>query len=314
MADTNQTRTAFVEETAFGTTPSSNLQLLRTTGGTLTPRRTTVTSDEIRDDLRSGEPVRTSEWAEGDVNVEWSYGTLDDILEGVLMNAWASNVLIDGTTEKSYTFEEQIVDPTFSPDQYMIYKGCRIASLSMSLALESIVTGSFSVMGATPSNAQASAGTGNTDPNSNSPFNTVDMVTTLTEGAQGGSEASLSRIVGVDLTLTRALRTKMEIGALNPFDIGVGRLSLTGSVQQYFEDDSLVSPWFNYTERGLTLVLDDGAGTGNSITIEIPRLKYVGDLQIDKPGPDDDVLVTANFEAWGNVDDTEAIKFTRSAA
>lgn len=316
MADSNQTRLGYVEETTFGTTPSSNLQLLRRTGGAISPRRTTVTSEEIRSDLRAGQPVRTSEWFEGDVNVEWSYGTLDDILEGVCMDSWTTNVLTDGTTEKSYTFEDQIVDSSFSPNQYMVYKGGRIANLSMSLATEAIVSGSFSVMGTTPSIAQSSAGTGNTTETTTGPFNTVDMVTTLTEGPVSGTESDLTRVVGVDLNLQRALRKKMEIGALNPFDIGIGRLMVTGSIQVYFENDTLMDAWFGYTDRSLTLTLDDNGSTGggNQLQIVIPKFKLVGDPAVDIPGPDSDVLATFNFEAYADADDSYLIQFTRTAA
>lgn len=302
--DSNLTNLGYVEETAFGTTPSANLQLLRRTGGSISPRTGTTRSGEIRSDLRPGQPVRTSQMAQGDIQLEWSSGTLDDILEGMLLEAWSSNVLIDGTTKKSYTFEEQFVDPSISPSQYLIYRGCRIGSLSMSLALEAIVTGSFGVMAATPSIAQASAGQGNTTETTTEPFNTVDMVTTLQE-----ESADLGKVVGVDLQFDRSLRTKMEIGSLNPFDIGVGRLLVTGQIQQYFEDDVLMDAFLAFNERNLEVTLDDGT---NTLTIEIPKLRYVGEADVSNPGPDGDRIVAVNFEAYADADDPHLIRITRS--
>lgn len=303
--DSNLTNLGYVEETAFGTTPAANLQLLRRTGGSISPRQGTTRSEEIRSDLRPGQPVRTSQMAQGDIQVEWSSGTLDDILEGMLLEAWLSNVLVDGTTKKSYTFEEQFVDPSISPSQYMIYKGCRIGSLSMSFALESIVTGSFGIMAATPSIAQASAGAGNSSETTTEPFNTVDMVTTLQE-----ESADLGKVVGVDINLDRSLRAKQEIGSLNPFDIGVGRLLITGQIQQYFESDVLMDAYLAFQERNLEITLTDGAS--NTLTIEIPKLKYTGDANIGNPGPDGDRIVTMNFEAYGLSTDAHQIRFTRS--
>lgn len=316
MSDTNFSSIGYVEETTFGTTPSANLQLLRNTGGNINPQRDTVTSGEIRSDLRSGEPVRTAEWSEGSVDVEWSYGTLDDLLEGMLFEAWASNVLVDGTTEKSYTFETQFEDPSISPDQFIIHKGCRLSQISMSLALGSIVTGSFGVLGATPSIAQASAGTGDTSETTTSPYNTVDMVTTLNEAGATETEAAIGSIVGVDLSLDRDLRRQHEIGSLNPVDIGTGRLLVTGSIQQYFEDDQLLDAWFAFGDRQLTIVLDDNGSTGggNQLQIEIPKMRYVGEPAIDRPGPDSDAIVTVNFEAYADVGDAALIRFTRTAA
>lgn len=313
MADSNFTNLGVVEEVTFGTTPASALQLLRRTGGNITPRRSTTTSDEIRSDLRAGKPVRTSQWCEGDVNVEWSYGSFGLIQQGLLMEDYASNVLVDGTTEKSFTFEDQIVDDGISPNQYMIYKGCRIAGLTLSCATESIVTGSFGVMGATPSIAQASAGTGAaTAATTTEVWNCVDMVTGIEEAASGSTAASLSKVQGVDLSIQRALRTKMEIGNLNPFDIGVGRLMVTGTITQYFEDDRLMDAWFAFTDRLLNLEFTDSAG--NVLLIEIPKIKLVGDAAVDIPGPDSDVMATYNFEAYADVGDTALIRFTRTPA
>ncbi len=302
--DSNLTNFGYVEETTFGTTPSANLQLLRRTGGSLAPNQNTVRSREIRSDLRAGKPVRTSQMGGGRVDVEWSASTLDDILEGMMMEAWASNVLVDGTTKKSYTFEEQFVDAAISPSQYMIYKGSRIGSLSLRLALESIAEGSFNVMAATPSIAQASAGTGTTTETTTEPFNTTSMVTTLNENS-----SSISKIVGVDINLDRNLRAKGQIGSLNPFDIGVGRLLVTGRIQQYFEDDTLMDAYFAFSDRALDITLDDGT---NSLAINIPKIRYVGEAQISNPGPDSDRIVSMNFEAYADAGDSHVIRFTRS--
>lgn len=315
MSDSNYTDLGYVEETTFGTTPAANLQILRRTGGTINPGRRTTRSEEIRSDLRAGEPVLTADMAEGSVNVEWSYGTLDDLLEGMLMEAWSSNVLVDGTTKKSYTFEQQVEDPSISPSQYMIFKGCRIADLSLSLATESIVNGSFSVMGATPSIAQASAGAGDTAATTTSPYNTVDMVTVLNEGDASTTESALSNVVGVDINLTRDLREIRAIGDVNPTDIGVGRLIVTGSIQQYFQDATLADAFFAYGERQFRAVLDDNGDTGggNQLEIDIPKMKYTG-MTLDIPGPDSDVIATFDFEAFADVGDSAVIQFTRTAA
>lgn len=307
--DSNATRLGYVEETVFGTTPSANLQILRRTGGNFRPSQTTITSQEIRTDYRGGTPVRTSQMAQGEINVEWSYGTLDDLLEGMLMSAWSSNVLVDGTTKKSYTFEEQFVDGAISPSQYMIYKGCRIASMSMSLALESMVTGSFSVMGATPSIAQASVGAGNTAATSTSPFNCVDMVSSLTEGSASGSATAISKITGIDIQIDRSIRPKRELGSLNPFDMGVGRLLVTGTVQQYFENDTLMDAYFAFGDRQINITLDDGT---SQLLVQIPKLKYVGDADIGNPGPDGDRIVSIPFEAYATAADSALIRFTRT--
>lgn len=305
--DSNLTNLGYVEEVTPGTTPSANLQLLRRTGGSIRPTQSTITSAEIRSDLRAGPPVRTSQMAQGDIQLEWSYGTLDDILEGMLFDDWTTDVLVDGTTKKTFTFEEQFVDPAISPSQYLINRRSMISSLRMSLALDSIVNGSFGVVAAAPSIAQASAGTGNTSPTTTEPFNCVDMVTTLDE-----ESAPLGKVTGVELNLSRSIRPKREIGSLQPFDLGAGRLLVGGSITQYFEDDVLMDAHLGFLERNLTIQLTDSAG--NDLLIEIPRLKYVGDAGVENPGVDSDRMVTVNFEAFADADDAALIRFTRTPA
>lgn len=305
--DTNYSSIGYVEETTFGTTPSAALQLLRTTGGGFTPTQNTIVSQEIRADLRAGKPVRTSQLANASINVEWSYNTLHDVLEGMLMEDWDSTVLEDGTTKKSYTFEEQYEDPEISPSQYMIYKGCRIAGVSMSMGIGAIVSGTLQVMSATPSIAQASAGTGDTAETTTGSWNTVDMVDTLNENA-----VALSRVVSVNLNITRSIREKMQFGSINPFDLGTGRLIVNGSIQYHFENDVIADAWFAFGDRSLTVNFIDEAT--NEFLIEIPKMKYVGDYNIERPGVDTDVLATANFEAYATATDDALIRFTETAA
>lgn len=314
MASSNLSQLAFVEETVFGTTPAAALQILRMTGGQITPTQNTIISQEIRADLRAGRPVRTSQIANGEINVEWSASTLDNILEGMLFNDWATgsgvDTLVDGTTQKSFTFEDQILD--LSPTVFRPYRGCRISSLNLSAALESIVTGSFGLMGAIPAApVGTTTGTGTAlAATGTEPWNTVEMVETLTEAASGGAGVALSRVIGLDINMTREIRPKMEFGNINAFDLGVSRLIVNGSVQLHFETSTQLTAWQNFTDRSLTIEFQDLAT--NSLTIEIPKLKYTGDAEVSQPGVDNDRILTLNFEAYALAADPALIRFTRS--
>ena len=99
---------------------------------------------------------------------------------------------------------------------------------------------------------------------------------------------------------------------LNPFDLGVGRCMVTGSITQHFEDDTLMDAYFAFGDRDLSLTFQDTPG--NTMLVEIPNMKYVGTAQIDKPGPDSDVLVTMDFQAYADIGADALIRFTRTAA
>lgn len=302
MSDSNLTTLGFVEEVTFGTTPASALQLLRRTGGGLTFNKPFVVSDEIRADLRAGQPVQTGLTAQGSVNVEWSYGTLDTLLEGMLFEAWATNVLHDGTTAKSYTFVDRF--PSLTPAQYLAYKASRINEITMELALGAIVKGSVGIMSASPSITQTQPGSGTTAETTTKPFNCVNMVTGLK-----WNSSPLSRVTGVSLTMSRALRFQQQVGTLAPWGIGYGRLLVKGSITQYFVSDYLMDAYFADTQAPLEFTLDDG---DSQIKVELPQIKFMGDLNVENPGPDDDRLATCNFEAWADVGDEALIKFTRT--
>jgi hypothetical protein len=310
MADSNLSQLGFVAESVFGTTPASPLQILRTTGGTITPTQNTIVSEEIRADLRAGRPVRTSQMAQGDISVEWSYGTLDGVLEGVLMNDWDSesdrDILVDGVLKKSFTFEDQILD--LSPAVYRTFKGSRIASLSIDLAIDSIVSGSFGVMSAIPVVGSSSAATGAAiAATTTGPWNTVDMIEALDE--QG---SPLTRVIGLTINMDRSLREKREFGNINPWDIGVGRLLVTGQIQLHFTTSAQLTAWQNFSDRSLEVEFQDE--DGNEMWIEIPKLKYVGEAEVSQPGVDEDRILTLNWEAYANATDEALIKFTRIPA
>lgn len=305
--DSNLTDLAYVEETTFGTTPAASLQIMRTTGHSFPISQNTVSSEEVRSDLRGGKPVRTSQTAQGTANVEWSYGTLDDILEGMLMEAWAANVLVDGTTKKSYTFVDRFIDADISPSQYLIYKGSRIGSLSMSMAVGAIVKGSFGIQAAIPSLAQTQPGSGSTDATTTGPWNCVDMVTALQE-----ESASITKVVGVDLNMQRGLRFKQGIGSLPAFDIGVGKLVITGTIQQYFEDATLMDAFLAFGDRTIDITFTDEAT--NAFAIHIPKVKYTGQAEVTHEGVDGDRYVRVPFEAYANAGDPALIQFTRTPA
>lgn len=87
MTDTNRVSLAYVKEVTWGTNPGGTLQKLRFTGESLRQATRTTTSTEIRDDRRTVDVLRTGVNAEGDVNIELSGLSYDDLWEGVLQSA-----------------------------------------------------------------------------------------------------------------------------------------------------------------------------------------------------------------------------------
>lgn len=87
-ADTSQSIVRYVEETSWGSTPSSALTELRFTGESLKFNISTVQSEEIRDDRQITDLITTKQEAGGGINGEFSYQAYDAFLEGAMYNDW----------------------------------------------------------------------------------------------------------------------------------------------------------------------------------------------------------------------------------
>ena len=108
MTDTNRVSLYLLEETTWGTTPSSGAwETLRFTGESLTLNVDTANSAEIRSDRNIEDIIRTGENVSGDINFEFSHETFDSLLEGLMMSSFSSNALVNGTTLKSYSIEKK---------------------------------------------------------------------------------------------------------------------------------------------------------------------------------------------------------------
>lgn len=97
-ADANRVAFKYVKEVTFGTTPASALKLLRYNSHNIGMKANFVSSNEIRSDRQRSDTILTSKTSDGDVNLEWSYASPDDLIEGALQSTWSSALTLTGTT------------------------------------------------------------------------------------------------------------------------------------------------------------------------------------------------------------------------
>lgn len=86
----------------WGVTPASGTSReVRLTSSSLVPEKTTVVSNELRADRMVSDVVEVAAMSGGELNVEFSAGSLDDFLEAFLLGAWTRPMTFDqfkGTT------------------------------------------------------------------------------------------------------------------------------------------------------------------------------------------------------------------------
>lgn len=93
IANGSQHSLAYVVESAFGTTPTSPSFLpLRHTGTTLGLSKGAIESAELRNDRQVKDFRHGNKSVAGDVNVEMSYGSHDDLMQAVLEGTWTTAI------------------------------------------------------------------------------------------------------------------------------------------------------------------------------------------------------------------------------
>jgi len=255
---------AYVAETEFGVTPATPVFIpFRNTGTTLETSKTSLVSEEMRADRQITDFRGGNKQIGGDVSMELSATSFDDMLEAVLGGTWTTDILKTGTTKRSFTLERKFSDIT----RYIRYTGCVPSALSLSVQPDAMVTGSFSFVGKGQTAAQTIV-TGATydTATTTSPFDSFSG--TISEG---GSPIAI--VTGIDLSLDNGAEASFVIGSDTTPCITLDRSNLTGTLTAQFEDEVLLNKFIDETESSLEFTLTDGT---NSQTWLLPRIKYTG--------------------------------------
>ena len=307
FADSSSTRLAYIPEATFGTTPTSPVfQILRYTGEQLRYQKNSIISDEIREDRNIADLIQVGRMVNGTFDFELSYGTFDDLLEGVFFNDWAADVLINSNVKKGFTFEKKFEQG--ATDSYLRYRGCVIGGMSLDLSSQKIATGQFSIMGLGGSvTAAILSGATYTAANTNPVMNTSSHFASLS--ISGVSPAP--RIKGLTIQIENNLREQAEVGNIDLAGIAAGRFNVSGTMDAYFESIALYEAILDHDTISLEFTV--GVDTGEKYTFELPSIKIKSGDPF-APGNDTDVMIPIEFQAIYDAGETTSIKVTRAVA
>jgi len=292
---------AYVVESTFGTTPSTPVFTpIRHTGTTIGLSKDSIESEELREDRQIANYRHGNKSVSGDINFELSYGSFDDILEAVLCGTWNTDVLKAGTTRRSYTIERHHQDI----GKYLRSTGCNFNTMSLSVAPNSMVTGSFGVIGKDFSVASVAVtgATYNTE-SVTAPFDSFSG--SITEGG-----SSIAVVTSLELNIENGMEALYVIGSSDTLQPSIGKSMVNGSITAYFEDSTLIDKFINETSSSLSFTLTDAAG--NDYLFELPNVKYnSGNPEVGGAGA---VTVSLDFVALYDSGDASQIVITRTAA
>lgn len=92
MADGSRHSLRYVPEVTPGVTPANpTFKIVRHTGTTLGLSKETLQSEELRDDRQIADFRHGARQTGGDISIELSYGSYDDILEALLGGTWGTS-------------------------------------------------------------------------------------------------------------------------------------------------------------------------------------------------------------------------------
>lgn len=218
------------------------------------------------------------------------------------------NYIRNGVTKKSYTLQKAFTD--LATPELWNFTGARVSTWGIELGTGSILTTSFSMLAKDAQMVETQfSGATVSAANTNTVMNAVNNVAAISFDGDPGS--STLYFNSLSLTLDNSLRGQEAIGTLGYIGIEGGRLSVTGSIELYFENSAVYDKFRAASAFALSFLAQDAEG--NVYVVTVPRAKYTS-MEIVSGGLDQDIFASAEFEAIINTAGTHQFQVSRLAA
>lgn len=200
----------------------------------------------------------------------------------------AAGTLKVGTTRNSFTFERQFIDVA----RYISYPGAMISSVSLSVGIGKIISGSFNFLSKGGVDAAVTAGTGTTAVTTGTIMNPIDSVQLVSVGG-----VTLTGVSDVSMSITSAVMDFEQIGSLSPADMEIGEFEVAGSFSLFYED-TLNTPIRalnnNWTDSSLAVTL--GGSTSQKYAILFNKIK-ITQAEVPNGGMNQPLMAKYAFKA-----------------
>jgi hypothetical protein len=297
FAQGSRSSLSYIVESTFGTTPAGNFQNLPFTTHSLNMTKDRVSGTDINADRMSRVDRHGNRTVAGDITADLRDTDYDDFLEAAMLNTWDANVLKVGTVPKYFSIEDYAADI----DQARLFTGCSVNTLSVALAPNAMVTGTFGIVGkdmvvsSTEKTQDAATGA--------SPFDAYSGDLEI-----GGSVAAI--VTAMDFTLTNGFAPTFVVGDDSAPSLEVGDAVVEGSISAYFEDASLLNRFIDETETSLKVTVGDNESTPNTMEFFFPRCK-INSADVGVDGPTSRVIALS-FVALRDETEETNLRITRT--
>ncbi|OED34509.1 hypothetical protein AB832_07370 [Flavobacteriaceae bacterium (ex Bugula neritina AB1)] len=262
IASTSRHRLSLVKELEYGVTPASpSFQLVRNTDVSLALTKETLQSNEMREDRQISGFKHGNKQVGGDISIDFSYESFDPLLEAALCGTWSKDVLTVGIEQHSFTFERFFTDI----GQYHRFTGVQINTLSLSVAPNAMVTGTFGTLGSDMvSDTKVIADATYGDNLITQPFDSFSGSLLV-----NGKPSNV--VTSVELSLENGLEPRFVVGSANTREPSIGNSNISGSMSVFFEDSTMIDQFINEDEVSLKFSLN---GQSGGYDFELPRIKF----------------------------------------
>jgi len=218
-------------------------------------------------------------------------GWATDAGAGQTIALYYGDVLINGTTLRTFTLEEQFTD--HSPVSYQQFNGQGVNTLGLSAASQSIVTATAGFFGTTAAlTTTRFAGATDIAAPTNTVLNSSSNVARIARGGVPISGANF--VLEASIDINNNLRRLPAVGFLGAIDIGSGEFSVTGNLSTYFDDISIAQDVISNSETSFNLIFQDDVD--QVAVFDLPRIKFSSGSP-EVPGKNQDVTIPLEYQA-----------------
>ena len=302
FAQGSRSSLSYIAETSFGTTPASpTFAYLPFNTHSIDLTKDRVEGNEIQSDRMTRVDRHGNKQAGGSIETDLRKADFDELFESAFFSTFSTDVLKVGTTPKYFTMEDEAADIS----QYRLFTGMAVSNMSVSIAPNQMVTGSFDMVGKTMTQSGSTGSTGGTPTaaSTNQPFDSYSG--TISDGG-----SAISIVTSIDFSLANSLAPTFVVGSDAAQSLEYGRAVVEGTMTVYYEDETLINKFLNETESSIEVSVDDPTGS-NSYTFLFPRVKYNGaSVPVQNP---QSRLITMPFVALYDATEDTNIKLTRTS-
>jgi hypothetical protein len=261
----------YIEEVAGAVPATPAWKPIRFVSAGLTPSINQVSTAEMNQ-FRQQQASRGGTYSvAGDIAVELSFSSFDDLIQAAMQGTWTANVLKIGKVVRTFTILERHTDIGVD----YAYRGCRVGSMAISAPLNAPVGATFSMIGTKAEKYTVPVGS------TYLPATTTDiMITTNLALTEGGVPVAYATEWSV--SLDNGMEALFALGKREAFDISNGVAVVTGSMSAYLVDAVLWDKVLSETSTSHSIVLQEGV---SSYTLALPKVRYTqGQKQVSGPG------------------------------